>query len=82
MSIVSNGFTLEKLNDLECAIAEGIKRVKYSDKEVEYRSIDEMLKVRDLMRKKLGLKSACGKNGLFGGKRINAQHSKGLGDCE
>lgn len=77
----SKGFSLEKLELLECAIAEGVKRVKYSDKEVEYRSMDEMLKARDLMRKKLGLKSKCGKSGLFGGKRINIEHSKGLDDC-
>ena len=77
----SQVFTQEKLDALECAIAEGVKKVKYSDKEVEYRSIDEMLRVRDLMMRKLGKTTTCGKQGLFGGRRINAEHSKGLDDC-
>lgn len=81
MSSSDEAFTLEKLKALEAAIAEGVKRVKYSDKEVEYRSIDEMLRVRDLMKKELGLTTSCGKKGLFGGRRINVKHSKGLDDC-
>lgn len=76
-----SAFTVERLEALEAAIAEGVRRVKYSDKEIEYRSIDEMLKVRNLMREKLGLKPDCGEKGLFGGKRIKAKHSKGLDDC-
>ena len=72
-------FTEENLKSLELAIAEGAKRVKYSDKEIEYRSLDEMLKIRDLMRKELGLgKCSNAKSGLFGGRRINAIYKKGL----
>lgn len=74
------GFTFERLQLLEEAIADGARIVKYTDKEVEYRSLDEMLKARDLMRRKLGLKSKCG-NGMFGGRRITGKHSKGLDDC-
>lgn len=76
------GFTEEKLLALESAIAEGVKRVQYNDKVVEYRSIDEMMKVRDLMREKLGIKSSCGEKGLFGGRRIKASHSKGLNSID
>lgn len=72
-------FTQENLNALEQAIAEGAKRVKYSDKEIEYRSLEEMLKIRDLMKKELGLKNcSSSRKGLFGGVRIKVQHSKDL----
>lgn len=73
-----SGFTFEDLTALEKAIAEGVRRVKYTDKEIEYRSIDEMMKARALMRDVLGVKKRCGKKGLFGGTRLVAQHSKGL----
>jgi hypothetical protein len=75
-----SGFTIAKLEALEAAIAEGVLTVKYTDKEVTYRSLDDMLRTRDLMRRVLGLKAKCG-GGLFGGKRIVGRHSKGLDDC-
>ena len=81
MSEDSGAFTLARLEALEIAIASGERRVKYSDKEIEYRSMDEMIKARELMRRKLGLSKNCGEKGLFGGKRIIAKHSKGLDDC-
>ena len=72
-------FTKENLTALEHAIAEGAKRVKYSDKEIEYRSLEEMLKIRDLMKKELGLnKCSSSRKGLFGGVRIKVHHSKDL----
>jgi len=76
---IESSFTQENLMLLEQAIVEGVKRVKYSDKEVEYRSLDEMIKLRNLMKKELctGTTSKTEK-GLFGGRRINAKHSKGL----
>ena len=76
------GFTLEGLKKLEIAISKGVRRVKYTDKEIEYASLNEMLKARDVMRSCLGLNKRKGKCGLFGGKRIVANHSKGLSDCE
>jgi hypothetical protein len=79
--VYESRFTVENLEALEAALAGGERRVKYSDKEVEYRSFEEMVKIRDLMMKKLGLLSTCGAKGLFGGRRIKAQHSKGLDDC-
>ena len=48
-------FTLDQLETLEAAIASGTKKVKYADKEVEYNSIQDMLTLRDLIRKELGL---------------------------
>jgi hypothetical protein len=72
-------FTQDQLTALESAIADGALKVKYSDKEVEYRSLGEMLKIRDIMRNDLGLNKACSKSkGLFGGKRLHMEHSKGL----
>lgn len=63
-------FTQENLDKLEEALVKGIKRVEYLDKEVEYRSVDEMLKIRDLMRRCLGLTlEPC---------RIFSKTSKGL----
>lgn len=73
--MTSCSYTLEDLQNLEEAIAKGIKKVKYTDKEIEYRSVDEMLKVRDLIKACLGLDD--GRNDGRGLRRV-AQHSKGL----
>ena len=73
-----SGFTLEQLQALEASIASGERRVKYNDKEVEYRSIDEMRKLLAMMKQSLCLDTSTGKKGLFGGRRINAIHSNGL----
>lgn len=80
MSTVTTVFTAENLLLLEQSIIEGVRVVKYTDKEVEYRSLDEMMQIRNLMRAKLGLKK-CGGQGLFGGRRLTAKTSKGLDDC-
>lgn len=75
---ISTTFTEANLELLEQAIVEGVKRVKYTDKEIEYRSLDEMIKLRNLMRKELCKGTSKTDKGLFGGRRINAKHSKGL----
>lgn len=49
------GFSLLQLEALDNAIAEGVLEVKYADKSVTYRSLDDMLKLRDLMKRELGL---------------------------
>lgn len=66
-------FTQIQLDALEKAIAEGVTRVKYETKEVEYRSLDEMLRLRDVIRQALGLVSRGG--------RILTNHSKGFDEC-
>lgn len=48
-------WTLNDLNAIKEAIATGAKRVKYADKEIEYRSLDEMLKAKQLIEDELGL---------------------------
>jgi hypothetical protein len=78
MTTTTTAFTLEKLLALESAIADGTLRVKYSDKEIEYNSLKEMLRLREIMRKELGLKNKSGSSGVFGGRRIVGVHTKGL----
>jgi len=48
-------WTIDDVEALENAIKQGVKRVKYADKEIEYPSLQEMLNLRDLMKKELGL---------------------------
>jgi len=60
-------WTQEELQKLEAAIAQGARVVKYADKEVEYRSLKEMLQIRDEIKKELGLISSSNlrKVGIF-----------------
>ena len=51
-------WTSDQLSKIEDAIAQGSLTVKYADKQVTYRSLDEMLRIRDLMRKDLGATSS------------------------
>lgn len=55
---MSTSFTEENLAALEQAIATGSREVWYGDKRVAYRSLDEMLRIRDLMRESVGKKDA------------------------
>ncbi len=50
-------YTLLQYNALCEAISLGATKVKYADKEVEYRSLSEMLKLKVIMENDLGLKS-------------------------
>ncbi len=51
-------WTQTHLTALEQAIARGTLRVKYRDREVTYRTLDEMLQLRDVMRREIGQVSA------------------------
>ena len=64
-------WTQEQLDSLDAALAEGVLTVKYQDKTVTYRSVDEMLKLRHLMRRALCLDA--GDSG-----RRYAQFNKGM----
>jgi len=46
-------YTIDQYNTLSAAIAQGALRVRYADKEVEYRSLSEMLAIQKLMKKEL-----------------------------
>lgn len=54
-------FTVDDYNTLKKAIAQGAMRVKYGDKEVEYRSLADMRSILNEMAEDLGLK----KKGTF-----------------
>ncbi len=64
-------FTLEQYEKLQDAIAQGALKVKYADKEVEYRSLNEMIRTLKLMGDSLGL------NGKNNGRKL-AAFSKGI----
>lgn len=64
-------YTIEQYNALQAAIAEGALSVRYADKSVTYRSLDEMMRILKLMATELGL-NACN-----GGGRRYASFSKG-----
>ena len=63
-------WTTEDLEKLEAAMAEGALRVKYKDKEIEYRSLREMERLRDKMKADLE-----GKKKTF---RVQGTYDKGL----
>lgn len=48
-------FTLEQYNALNNSIAQGTLTVTYGDKTVTYRTLDEMLRIRNIMMSDLGL---------------------------
>lgn len=64
-------FTLEQYEALKAAVAEGALSVRYADKSVTYRSLDEMLRLLKLMATELGL------NASNDGGRIYTSFSKG-----
>ena len=52
-----SSFTVEQYQALVSAVAQGALTVKYGDKEVTYRSLDEMIRVKALMEAELGAKT-------------------------
>lgn len=48
-------WTLAQLNELESAIATGATEVTYQGRTVKYASLDKLLRVRDEIRRSLGL---------------------------
>lgn len=48
-------FTQTQLDAIESGIAAGSTRISYDGKSVEYRSLDEMLRIRDIIRRALGV---------------------------
>lgn len=64
-------FSQEQLDALEESLAEGTLIVKYADKQVTYRSLDEMLRLRNVIRQALGI-------GTSTTSRVNPVVNKGL----
>jgi len=50
----STDFTQQDLDNLNDSIKKGVRRVEYNDRTVVYNTVDEMLRVRDLIRRCLG----------------------------
>ncbi len=48
-------FTLAQLDAIEAGIAAGVTSVSYEGKSSTFRTLDEMLRVRDIIRRALGL---------------------------
>lgn len=48
-------YTVEDYNTLKKAIAQGALRVRYGDKEVEYRSLSDMKDILSMMAEELGI---------------------------
>jgi len=71
LAVESTSWDVKDLAALEKAIAQGVQRVKYTDKEIEYRSLNEMLRLRDVIKRSLGLVKKSN--------RLKAQFDKGLG---
>lgn len=62
-------FSQSDLDAINTAIASGALKVKYADREVQYQSLADLLKIKGLIEKELGLD----------GKRvIYPVHSKGV----
>ena len=52
---MASSWTQTDLDALEGAIKSGITHVQFADRSVTYRSLDDMLKLRDIIQKELGL---------------------------
>lgn len=58
---MATSWTQQNLDALEQAIATGARECWYGDKRVAYRSLDEMIRTRDMMRESLGLNDSATK---------------------
>lgn len=65
-------YTLQNYQALCAGIAQGVSRVTYGDKTVEYRSLDEMLRLKAIMEAALGINNA-GKS-----RKVYTSFTKGL----
>lgn len=66
-------FTQADLDAINDAIAKGVTKVKYQDKEITYRTLAEMYSIRDDIAAGLGLKGrTC---------RVKARYNKGVDPC-
>lgn len=66
-------YTTDQLSALDDAIAQGVLEVKYADKTVTYRSLNEMLRIRGIIEQALGHGSSSRKYAVF---------NKGLGSSQ
>ncbi len=60
----------KQLDALERSIYEGVLKIEYSDKKMEFRSLKEMIEIRDMLRRDLGQKISPSRKFSY--------HNKGL----
>jgi len=65
------GFAIQQLMSINAAIASGITRVSYDGKTTEYRSLDELIRIRDMLLGALGM--------TLPGPTVLAVHDRGFG---
>jgi len=70
------GYTITQYDQLVAAISQGAMTVKYADKEVTYRSLNEMYRIKRDMEKDLGIGQGAKTTTKY------AQFSKGLNNCQ
>lgn len=68
-----SAWTQDHLDRLERAIASGQESVRFEDRGVTYRGLDEMLRIRDLIRRERGVTGAQPRE-----RRRYARYSKDL----
>lgn len=68
----------DRIEALEEAIQSGHLSVRYEDKQVTYRSLEEMRSILEEMKGQQEGTSGIERRGAFGGRRFKASFSKGL----
>lgn len=53
-------FTQEQYDAISAAIAEGVTTVSQNGRQIAYRNLSDMIKVRNLMAEELGITSGAG----------------------
>jgi hypothetical protein len=66
-------FTQGQLDNLETAIATGSLSCEFDGKRVQYRSLDEMMRIRETIRGSLGLISPANRFSLAGFTKDSSQ---------
>jgi hypothetical protein len=62
-----------ELEALEAAIARGVLVYRYQDRYEEFRSLDDMIRIRDGLRRQLGIPTAA-----FGARDVLVEYNKGI----
>lgn len=69
-------FTQTQLDNLESAIATGSLSCEFDGKRVQYRSLDEMMRIRETMRGALGLSGSKARFSLAGFTKDSSQPTR------
>lgn len=70
MPDINGKWTTEDLIKIKAAIASGALEVEYNDRKVRYKSLNDLLKAKEMIERELGLKKR-------GGGRVLCSSSKG-----